>query len=58
MHAFTLAIDQGAHIIETDLWFSKDRELILLHDRNLKRTTGRDANVTDLSATEVVSTLV
>lgn len=58
MHAFALAIEQGAHLIETDLWFSKDRELILLHDRNLKRTTGRDAHVTDLSTAEAVSTLV
>ena len=55
MHAFALAIEQGAHLIETDLWFSKDRELILLHDRNLKRTTGRDAHVTDLSTAEAVS---
>ncbi|MCY4522657.1 MAG: glycerophosphodiester phosphodiesterase [Caldilineaceae bacterium] len=58
MHAFALAIDQGACLIETDLWFSKDRELILLHDRNLQRTTGRNAYVTDLSAAEVVSTPV
>lgn len=58
MHAFALAIEQGAHLIETDLWFSKDRELILLHDRNLRRTTGRDAYVTDLSAAEAVSTPV
>lgn len=58
MHAFALAIDQGAHLIETDLWFSKDRELILLHDRNLKRTTGRDAHVTNLSTAEAVSTPV
>lgn len=55
MHAFALAIEQGAHLIETDLWFCKDRELILLHDRNLKRTTGRDAHVTNLSVDEVVS---
>lgn len=58
MHAFALAIEQGAHLIETDLWFTKDRELILLHDRNLKRTTGRDAHVTDLSAAEAESTPV
>lgn len=58
MHAFALAIDQGAHLIETDLWFSKDRELILLHDRNLQRTTGRDAYVTDLSAAEIMATPV
>ena len=55
MHAFALAIEQGAHLIETDLWFSEDRELILLHDRNLKRTTGRDAYVTELPAAETVS---
>lgn len=58
LHSFALAIEQGAHLIETDLWFSRDRELILLHDRNLKRTTGRDAHVTDLSTAEVVSTPV
>jgi glycerophosphoryl diester phosphodiesterase len=58
LHSFALAIEQGAHLIETDLWFSKDRELLLLHDRNLKRTTGRDAYVTDLSTAEAVSTVV
>lgn len=58
LHSFALAIEQGAHLIETDLWFSKDRGLILLHDRNLKRTTGRDVHVTDLFTAEAVSTPV
>lgn len=58
LHSFALAIEQGAHLIETDLWFSKNRELLLLHDRNLKRTTGRDVHVTDLSTAEAVSTPV
>ena len=58
LFAFALAVQQGANVIETDLWFSRDRELILIHDRNLKRTTGRDGFVTDLTSDDVLTTTV
>lgn len=41
--AFELAQRCGAHLLETDVQMSSDEQLVLFHDRGLKRTT----NVTD-----------
>lgn len=46
--AFALAIEHGADLIETDLWFLADGEIACMHDRNLRRTTGRDQDVTSI----------
>ena len=40
--AFALAINQGADMLELDLRLSRDQELMVFHDRSLKRTTGQD----------------
>ena len=48
MAAFERGIQRGAHIIETDLWFTRDRQLALHHDRTLARTAGRPEAVGDL----------
>lgn len=45
--AFALAWERGAHAIECDVWATKDSELVCLHDRNTKRTTGASLSVTD-----------
>lgn len=47
--AYRLAIDTGADMAECDVWLSADRVPVLLHDEHLKRTTGIDARVSDLS---------
>ncbi len=53
VQAFQLALNQGAHIIETDLWFTRDRQLALLHDRTLDRTTGQAGVVTEMELAEL-----
>lgn len=51
--AFRLAVDQGADILETDLWFSADHEIICHHDETLQRMTGSWARVSDLNARDL-----
>ena len=49
MAAFRKAVDMGAVEVETDVGFTKDRQLILFHDWKLDRTTngqGRPADYT------------
>ncbi len=52
--AFTLALRQEAHIIETDLWFTQDNEIVLHHDRTLQRTMGRPEAVGQLAQRELL----
>jgi glycerophosphoryl diester phosphodiesterase len=47
------AIEAGADMAECDVWLSADRVPVLLHDANLKRTTGLDAEVTSLPLAEL-----
>ncbi len=51
--AFRSALVAGCDMIETDLHMTADGELILMHDRNAKRTTGVDRFVTDMTLAEV-----
>jgi glycerophosphoryl diester phosphodiesterase len=37
--AFGLALERGAQLLETDLWFTQDGVLVCHHDRTLDRTT-------------------
>ncbi len=37
--AFNGAIDAGAHMIELDVCLSKDRQLVVIHDKTVDRTT-------------------
>lgn len=48
MQAFSLAIEKG-YAIEIDLHLMKDGKLVVLHDANLKRVTGKDALIKDLT---------
>lgn len=43
--AFRKAIENGADAAELDVQMTKDGTVIVLHDSNLKRTTGLDKNV-------------
>ncbi|NNL57071.1 MAG: hypothetical protein HKO71_04925, partial [Pseudomonadales bacterium] len=47
------AIATGISRIEIDLRLTSDLQLVVLHDRNLKRTTGIDKNIDRLSAAEL-----
>tara|TARA_B100001769_G_scaffold74116_1_gene55664 strand:- start:62 stop:943 length:882 start_codon:yes stop_codon:yes gene_type:complete len=53
IEAFELAINQGADIIELDIWQTKDEIWIVIHDENLLRITGIDKSIGDVSLSEV-----
>ncbi|MBD5137480.1 MAG: glycerophosphodiester phosphodiesterase [Lachnospiraceae bacterium] len=45
MSAFEGAVELGADWIELDVQQTKDGEIIVMHDSNFKRTTGKNCNV-------------
>ena len=51
--AFEAAIHAGADCAELDVQMTSDGVVMLTHDTNLKRTTGMDANIYDLTYDEV-----
>ncbi|SNU08852.1 Membrane domain of glycerophosphoryl diester phosphodiesterase [Lachnospiraceae bacterium] len=51
--AFEKAIENGADVIELDVRQTKDGEIVIMHDENLKRTCGVDAKVGDLTYAEL-----
>lgn len=53
MAAHHLAWKQKADAVETDIWLTKDGKIIVSHDKNAKRTAGRDALVTELTQAEL-----
>ncbi|SVE38297.1 uncharacterized protein METZ01_LOCUS491151, partial [marine metagenome] len=55
IEAFQLALDQGADIIELDVWRSKDGVWVVIHDKNLLRITGVNKDITQLSFEEIQS---
>lgn len=55
MSAFELAITQMADYIELDVQETKDGEIIVLHDKSLKRTTGVNLSPWNLTYEAVLS---
>jgi len=53
--AFLLAVEKGAHQIEFDVTISKDRELVIMHDGTVDRTTSGSGLVTELTFDELRS---
>ena len=51
--AFTAAHRQGADGIELDARLTRDQQLIIFHDRNLKRITGRPGLVSNATLAEI-----
>ena len=51
--AFEKAIDSGFTAAELDVQMTKDGEIVLLHDSNLKRTTGLNLNIWDVTYDEI-----
>lgn len=47
------AIEEGADYVELDVRQTKDGELVLLHDENLKRTTGLNKKIWQVTLDEV-----
>lgn len=55
VEAFQLALNQGADIIELDIWLTKDEEWVVVHDENLLKITGINKNVGELNLLEINS---
>ena len=53
IEAYQLAIDQGADIIELDIWRAKDGIWVVIHDKNLLRITGVNKDITKLKYDEI-----
>ncbi len=53
MAAFVGATNMGTDWIELDVQQTKDKKLIVLHDTNLKRTTGLNKNTWELNYDEI-----
>lgn len=53
LEAFALAIQMGADGIELDVQFTKDRELVVLHDERIDRTSDGTGFVVDYTLTEL-----
>ena len=50
--AFGLALERGAQLLETDLWFTKDGVLVCHHDRTLDRTTDSTGAIPEMPLTQ------
>ncbi|MFA5513351.1 MAG: glycerophosphodiester phosphodiesterase family protein [Sphaerochaetaceae bacterium] len=53
MEAFDLCVENSIDAIEFDVHLSKDNQLVIIHDHNLLRLTGLDAQVEDLTYEEL-----
>lgn len=51
--AFQAALAAGAVMIELDVRLSRDRKVVVIHDKSLERTTNGHGAVADLSLTEL-----
>lgn len=51
--SFHLAHEMGAEGVECDVQFTKDKELVVIHDSTLLRTAGVNANLCDLTLSEL-----
>ena len=53
MISFEAAIDLGVDAFEFDVWLSKDKVPVIMHDGNGKRTCGVDKHVRDMTLDEI-----
>lgn len=51
--SFEAALDLGVDAMEFDVWLSKDKVPVLIHDGNCKRTCGVDRHVRDMTIEEI-----
>lgn len=55
MVAYKAAVDEGADGFECDVRLSKDNQLVLWHDSDMKRIAGVSARIADLTLNEIRS---
>jgi glycerophosphoryl diester phosphodiesterase len=53
LSAFREAIKAGAHMIEFDVFLTKDNEMVVIHDPTVDRTTNGSGRVADLTIKEI-----
>ncbi len=51
--SFRLAFSQHADAAETDVYLSKDGEIVVIHDANTRRVSGRNRKVVDQTLAEL-----
>ncbi len=51
--AFKAAVKAGAHMVEMDVWLTKDKKMVVLHDATVDRTTNGTGKVSDLTLAEL-----
>ena len=51
--SYEAAIDLGVYCFEFDVWLSKDKVPVLMHDGNAKRTCGVDRKLSDMTLEEI-----
>lgn len=51
--AFRAAVEAGAHMIEFDIWLTKDNRMVVLHDSKVDRTTSGEGKVSELTFEEI-----
>ena len=52
LEAFRRAVEKGI-AIELDIHLTKDLQIVVFHDDNLKRLTGLDKNITEMTMSEL-----
>ena len=55
--SYEAAIDLGVDCFEFDIWLSKDKVPVLMHDCNASRTCGVNKNLRDMTLEEIKATL-
>jgi len=51
--AFQAAINAGVQMIEFDVWLTKDKKMVIIHDSSVDRTTNGKGKVADLTLDEI-----
>lgn len=51
--SYALAFENGADIVETDVYLSKDNEVVVMHDGSIDRTTTGTGNIESMTLEEI-----
>lgn len=51
--AFKAAVEAGAQMIELDVWLTKDKKMVVVHDATVDRTTNGTGEILSLTLKEI-----